>query len=119
MSPELIAGKAYDEKVDMYSLGLILFELLVPFKTEMERVYSMIDAKNLKFDAPTYTCSQKGDEYLLSELLSVNPADRPCASHVRNCDIFHELLILMEETGAASGRRRGHSVSLSDFFQKR
>ncbi|XP_075221810.1 pancreatic eIF-2alpha kinase isoform X2 [Lycorma delicatula] len=37
MSPEQVEGKLYNYKVDIYSLGLILFELLVPFDTSMER----------------------------------------------------------------------------------
>jgi eukaryotic translation initiation factor 2-alpha kinase 3 len=38
MSPEQVRGQPYNYKVDIYSLGLILFELLVPFCTEMERI---------------------------------------------------------------------------------
>jgi eukaryotic translation initiation factor 2-alpha kinase 3 len=38
MSPEQIQGLPYNYKVDIYSLGLILFELLVCFSTEMERI---------------------------------------------------------------------------------
>lgn len=38
MSPEQINGQGYNYKVDIYSLGIILFELLIPFVTEMERV---------------------------------------------------------------------------------
>jgi translation initiation factor 2-alpha kinase 3 len=37
MSPEQFRRKPYDYKVDIYSLGIIFFELLVPFQTEMER----------------------------------------------------------------------------------
>ncbi len=37
MSPEQLAGKHFDEKVDMYALGLILCELLYPMKTELEK----------------------------------------------------------------------------------
>lgn len=37
MSPEQMSGKKYDQKVDIYSLGVIFFELHYPFSTDMER----------------------------------------------------------------------------------
>lgn len=36
--PSQICGNTYSHKVDIFSLGLILFELLYPFSTQMERV---------------------------------------------------------------------------------
>lgn len=49
MSPEQSEGRMYDYKVDIYSLGIILFELLVPFSTAMERIKTLTDLKCLKF----------------------------------------------------------------------
>ncbi|XP_058135039.1 eukaryotic translation initiation factor 2-alpha kinase 3 isoform X2 [Dasypus novemcinctus] len=49
MSPEQIHGNNYSHKVDIFSLGLILFELLYPFGTQMERVKTLTDVRNLKF----------------------------------------------------------------------
>merc|ERR1712223_551719 len=49
MSPEQVEKKPYNHKVDIYSLGLILFELLVPFKTQMERIDTMTKLKKLEF----------------------------------------------------------------------
>lgn len=46
MSPEQLNKKAYNLKVDIYSLGVILFELLVPFKTEMERDKTLTALRN-------------------------------------------------------------------------
>ena len=37
VSPEQAAGHRYNERTDVYSLGIILFELYFPFSTEMER----------------------------------------------------------------------------------
>ena len=31
-------GRAYSYKVDIYSLGIIFFELFYPFSTQMERI---------------------------------------------------------------------------------
>lgn len=41
MSPEQLHGRPYNYKVDIYSLGLILFELLMVFSTEMERIATL------------------------------------------------------------------------------
>ncbi|KAG5848192.1 hypothetical protein ANANG_G00095850 [Anguilla anguilla] len=49
MSPEQLSGNSYSHKVDIYSLGLILFELLHPFRTQMERVRTLTEVKNLQF----------------------------------------------------------------------
>lgn len=37
MSPEQMSGKKYNKKVDIFSLGVIFFELHYPFATNMER----------------------------------------------------------------------------------
>lgn len=49
MSPEQMTGQVYDYKVDIYSLGIIFYELLVPFSTEMERIIALRDLRKLIF----------------------------------------------------------------------
>lgn len=49
MSPEQIDGRQYNYKVDIYSLGLIFFELLVVFCTEMERIETLKSLRMSEF----------------------------------------------------------------------
>ncbi|VDP93013.1 unnamed protein product [Echinostoma caproni] len=45
MSPEQERHERYDRKVDIFSLGLIFLELLLPFETDMERICTLLQAK--------------------------------------------------------------------------
>lgn len=49
MSPEQLKGRQYSYKVDIYSLGLILFELLMVFGTEMERITTIKKLRSSQF----------------------------------------------------------------------
>ena len=49
MSPEQSRKQPYDFKVDIYSLGLIFFELLVPFSTDMERYDTLTRVRKMNF----------------------------------------------------------------------
>ncbi|RZF38282.1 hypothetical protein LSTR_LSTR009005 [Laodelphax striatellus] len=82
MSPEQVLGKPYSYKVDIYSLGLILFELLVPFSTEMERAQTLQDLRKNKF--PSHFQTNFYQEYqLLSLMLSHRPEERPTTYGIR------------------------------------
>lgn len=76
MSPEQLKGQQYDYKVDIYSLGLILFELLVSFGTEMERITTLKNVRKNRF--PDGFEEQYNDEYqLLKLMLADKPNQRP------------------------------------------
>lgn len=82
MSPEQLQGRPYDYKVDIYSLGLIFFELLCDFGTEMEH---MITLKSLrKSEFPNGFADSRKDEYnLLKLMLSPQPKERPTTMGIR------------------------------------
>ncbi|KYB29822.1 Eukaryotic translation initiation factor 2-alpha kinase-like protein [Tribolium castaneum] len=67
MSPEQLNGQKYNYKVDIYSLGLIFFELLVYFSTDMERIQTMTNIRDNKF--PKDFTEQYSDEYQLLTLM--------------------------------------------------
>ena len=47
MSPEQSSRSKYDSKTDMYSLGIIIFEMVYsPFRSEMERIVSITKLRN-------------------------------------------------------------------------
>ena len=49
-SPEQLSEhRCYDNKTDIYSLGILLFEMLCPFSTGMERVKTLMDIRQGKF----------------------------------------------------------------------
>ncbi|KAI8437458.1 hypothetical protein MSG28_011781 [Choristoneura fumiferana] len=82
MSPEQLEGRPYSYKVDIYSLGVILFELLQPFDTEAERIAKLTGLRASRY--PNNFISECPNETeVLKLMLSEDPSLRPTASGVR------------------------------------
>ncbi|KAI9015775.1 kinase-like domain-containing protein [Phycomyces nitens] len=87
VSPEVIpnpntgatSSMRYNHKVDMFSLGIIFFELCYKFSTAMQRVVTLQELRTGKFpdDFPKDYVNQK---VIINKLISPLPKDRPCSS---------------------------------------
>ena len=95
-SPEQIAGGAYNSATDMFSIGMILFELChPPFKTGMERVLVLSNARVGDY-APYWRqfISENPDiGNLVKSLLDTSPENRLSALEV--VDICKELKLMI------------------------
>ncbi|OII74290.1 protein kinase [Cryptosporidium ubiquitum] len=77
MAPEQCKGNSYNQSADMFSLGVILFEMYhPPFKTGMERV--QILTQLTKYSTIPKNCNIPNKvQILIKSLLNQNPEERP------------------------------------------
>ncbi|KAL2854653.1 anticodon binding domain of tRNAs-domain-containing protein [Aspergillus pseudodeflectus] len=86
VAPEMKSGFSghYNEKVDMYSMGVIFFEMCHSLPTSMERDQTLRAIRERHHNLPaTFQYSEKAVQgKIIESLLSHNPADRPSASEL-------------------------------------
>ncbi|CAN3365926.1 eIF-2-alpha kinase Gcn2p [Diutina catenulata] len=82
-APEVATGD-YDAKVDMYSLGIIFFEMCFPMATGMERAHILNDLrlKEIKFPQGFSDRRQANEKRVIRRLLDHSPKSRPEASEL-------------------------------------
>uniref|UniRef100_A0AAA9S080 non-specific serine/threonine protein kinase n=1 Tax=Bos taurus TaxID=9913 RepID=A0AAA9S080_BOVIN len=82
LPPEMIEGRMHDEKVDLWSLGVLCYEFLVgkpPFEADTyQETYRRIS--RVEFTFPD--CVPEGARDLISRLLKHNPSQRPTLKEV-------------------------------------
>ena len=75
--PEILKGKEYDEKIDIWSLGIMMYEMLVgdnPFKiTKEEELIKIIKDEVV---IPSYVNISREAKDFLENCLRKNPNDR-------------------------------------------
>ncbi|XP_034964171.1 interferon-induced, double-stranded RNA-activated protein kinase isoform X2 [Zootoca vivipara] len=80
MAPEQ-EGNTYGKEVDIFPLGLILFEMLYTFQTYHEKYQIFKDIKEGKLPEP-FTKEFPIEASLIKKLLSKVPSQRPSASNI-------------------------------------
>uniref|UniRef100_A0A8C6TNS5 non-specific serine/threonine protein kinase n=1 Tax=Neogobius melanostomus TaxID=47308 RepID=A0A8C6TNS5_9GOBI len=86
-SPEQLKGSHYDSKSDMYSVGMLAFELFQPFGTEMERVRSLGDLREGKISDSFCLSWPKLVKHILN-LTNQDPSVRPTATELLQSELF-------------------------------
>lgn len=90
-SPEQIQNKIYDQKVDIFALGVILVELVSQFDSQFERVEVLQGLKNNSY--PDYLEKDHLNEYnLIKKMTRLNADERPNIQDIFNDIDFIELI---------------------------
>ena len=93
MAPEMLQNKPYDQSLDIWCLGVLLFELVhgyPPFKgnNEREKCQNIINSRSIPFD-PSLS---KEIQVLIGAILKKNPQER-----IKMSDIFESDWFKMKE----------------------
>ncbi|KAJ2611876.1 hypothetical protein H4S08_002950 [Coemansia sp. RSA 1365] len=88
-APEQLCDRAteYNEKADIYSLGIIFFELYYPFATAMERVSVIKDLRRGVFPPEFLQMWPKEAAFIL-QLMESDPDRRPSAKEILAFDLI-------------------------------
>ncbi|KAI8072412.1 kinase-like domain-containing protein [Gongronella butleri] len=92
-SPEQLefSGKSYDEKVDVYSLGIIFFELFQPFSTSMERADAIAKLKNLAMLPDAFVERYPKESALILWMMDQQPERRPSVKQLLDYELFSQV----------------------------
>ena len=85
VAPELLSSskKHYTQKVDVYSLGIILFEMCYSFETAMERTSILQQLRRANIQYPEHFAEDNAvASKILHRLLQHNPDDRPTSEEL-------------------------------------
>lgn len=115
MSPEQLANKPYTFKVDVFSLGLIYCELVVPFQTLMERSLTLSDLQHGRVPDALKGLHQD-ERNFIAWLTSMKPDERPTCDEILDSDYMAgvETRILMGNRTPGVRRRIKSDAALQN-----
>ena len=84
IAPEVAISRSYNEKADMYSLGIIFFEMCFRFRTGMERVHILqaLRQSTITFPASWSEYGRPSQREIITGLLIHDSATRPKATQL-------------------------------------
>lgn len=90
LSPEQEAGKEYNEKVDIFALGLILCELYSKFGTFHERIATLNDLKYRQKLPESMLKSYPIECEIMLMMVKLDASERPSAEDLLKHPIFQQ-----------------------------
>jgi len=91
-SPEQEAGGHYDQKTDIYSLGLIFYEMLIEFSTNHERYEHFDKIRNTHTLSESFKKKFPAESEIILKMTSNSPEERPNAEQ-----LIQEVNVLLEK----------------------
>ena len=88
LAPEQEKGQNYDEKVDIYALGLILLEMCTFIKTGHERFCMFNDIRKCQKIPESLKKQYKQEAELIVLMTNTDPKMRPSSGEIEKCPEF-------------------------------
>nr|KAG5709901.1 hypothetical protein BaRGS_029943 [Batillaria attramentaria] len=121
MAPEIMEGQAYDEKIDIFSFSMVMYEVLTghaPFEKcdRLHQIHSIINIEKRRPSLKEYNviaCFPYLED-LMREMWAHDPSERPSAKDI--VQRMKDVAFLMQHShiAAADDRVRERSASIPD-----
>lgn len=125
VAPELSSGSgtSYNDKVDMYSLGIMFYEMCQPFQTAMERVRALLDIRKKEHELPPPYLPSGGKSAqgkVIACLISHKAGERPSSIELLRSGMLpvkiEDETIRLAMSGLSDPRSPYHQKMMSALF---